>query len=104
MVLAPPYGVDSAPIARQVNAPPNRGWPMILNALVERVRCRSKADFKGRRFEATLILQAVSWRCAQFVGFAPGLSFLATSRNSGHHVPERASLRLPVTKPVLMKP
>ncbi len=34
---------------------------MILNALVERLRRRSKDDFKGRHFEATLILQAVSW-------------------------------------------
>jgi hypothetical protein len=34
---------------------------MILNALVERLKHRSKADFKGRHFEATLILQAVSW-------------------------------------------
>ena len=34
---------------------------MILNALVERLRCRSKADFKGRHYEATLILQAVAW-------------------------------------------
>ena len=34
---------------------------MILNALVERLRRRAKHDFKGRHFEATLILQAVSW-------------------------------------------
>src|SRR3712207_240150 len=34
---------------------------MILNALVERLKRRSKDDFKGRHFEATLILQAVSW-------------------------------------------
>jgi transposase, IS6 family len=34
---------------------------MILNALVERLRCRSKADFKGRHFKAALILQAVPW-------------------------------------------
>jgi IS6 family transposase len=34
---------------------------MILNALVERLQRRSKADFKGRHFEAALILQAVSW-------------------------------------------
>src|SRR4051794_3222779 len=33
----------------------------ILNALVEKVKRRSKDDFKGRHFEATLILQAVSW-------------------------------------------
>ena len=34
---------------------------MILNALVERLKRRSKDDFKGRHFEATLTLQAVSW-------------------------------------------
>ena len=34
---------------------------MILNALVEKLKRRSKDDFKGRHFEAALILQAVSW-------------------------------------------
>ena len=34
---------------------------MTLNALVEKLKRRSWADFKGRHFEATLILQAVSW-------------------------------------------
>src|SRR3954466_7499474 len=34
---------------------------MILNALVEKLKRRSKDDFKGRHFEAPLILQAVSW-------------------------------------------
>ena len=34
---------------------------MILNALVEKLKRRSKDDFKGRHYEATLILQAVSW-------------------------------------------
>ena len=34
---------------------------MILNALVERLKHRSKGDFKGRHFEASLIIQAVSW-------------------------------------------
>ena len=34
---------------------------MILNALVERLKRRSKGDFKGWHFEASLILQAVSW-------------------------------------------
>jgi hypothetical protein len=33
---------------------------MILKALVERLKRRSKHDIKGRHFEATLILQAVS--------------------------------------------
>jgi transposase, IS6 family len=35
--------------------------PMVLNALVEKLKRRAKDDFKGRHFEATLILQAVSW-------------------------------------------
>ena len=34
---------------------------MILNALVERLKRRAKGDFKGRHYEARLILQAVSW-------------------------------------------
>src|SRR3954452_19896512 len=34
---------------------------MVLNALVEKLKRRSKDDFKGRHFEATLILHAVSW-------------------------------------------
>jgi transposase, IS6 family len=33
---------------------------MILNALAAQLKCRSKDDFKGRHYEATLILQAVS--------------------------------------------
>jgi transposase, IS6 family len=36
--------------------------------LSEKLKRRSKDDFKGRHFEATLILQAVSWEpVAQFV-------------------------------------
>jgi hypothetical protein len=34
---------------------------MILNALAAQLKRRSKNDFKGRHFEAMLILQAVSW-------------------------------------------
>ena len=34
---------------------------MILNALVEKLKRRSKDDFRGRHVEASLILQAVSW-------------------------------------------
>src|SRR3954464_14116904 len=41
--------------------PPNRRWPMLLNALVEKLKRQAKDDFKGRHYEATLILQAVSW-------------------------------------------
>jgi hypothetical protein len=34
---------------------------MILSAIAERLKHRSKDDFKGRHFEASLILQAVCW-------------------------------------------
>ena len=34
---------------------------MILNAIAENLKRRSKDDFKGRHFEAWLIVQAVTW-------------------------------------------
>ena len=34
---------------------------MILSAIVEKPKRRSNDDFKGRHFEASLILQAVCW-------------------------------------------
>ena len=34
---------------------------MILNAIAERLKRKSRDDFKGRQFEAWLIIQAVSW-------------------------------------------
>ena len=34
---------------------------MILNAIVAKLKRRAKADFKSRHFEATLIVQAVTW-------------------------------------------
>src|SRR4051794_26061520 len=34
---------------------------MILRAIAERLKRRSKDDFKGRHFQASLIVQAVSW-------------------------------------------
>ena len=34
---------------------------MILSAIAEKLKRRAKDDFKGRHYEATLILQAVSW-------------------------------------------
>src|SRR3954471_22533777 len=55
------FGVYPALSMRAAYAPPNRRWPMLLNALVEKLKRRSKDDFKGRHYEATLILQAVSW-------------------------------------------
>src|SRR3954453_22347486 len=55
------FGVYPALSLRAAYAPPNRRWPMILSAIAEKLKRRSKGDFKGRHFEATLILQAVSW-------------------------------------------
>ena len=34
---------------------------MVLSAIAEKLKRRSKADFKGRHFQVSLILQAVSW-------------------------------------------
>jgi len=34
---------------------------MILSSLAEKLKRRAKDDFKGRHFEAWLIIQAVSW-------------------------------------------
>ena len=34
---------------------------MILSAIAEKLKRRSKDDFKGRHFEAPLILQVVCW-------------------------------------------
>src|SRR5829696_8654521 len=59
--LSQSFGVYPALSIRAAWEPPNRRWRMILNALVEKLKRRSKDDFKGRHYEATLILQAVSW-------------------------------------------
>ena len=34
---------------------------MILSAIAAKLKQRAKADFRGRHYEATLIVQAVSW-------------------------------------------
>lgn len=34
---------------------------MVLSAIVDKLKRQSKDDFKGRQFEAWLIIQAVSW-------------------------------------------
>ncbi len=34
---------------------------MILHAIAAKLKQRAKADFRGRHFDATLIVQAVSW-------------------------------------------
>jgi hypothetical protein len=46
---------------RAAYAPPVRRDPLILGAIAEKLKRRSKDDFKGRHYEASLILQAVSW-------------------------------------------
>src|SRR4051812_29043438 len=40
---------------------PNPGFWGRPGPLIEKLKRRAKDDFKGRHFEATLILQAVSW-------------------------------------------
>src|SRR3954467_5416166 len=66
---APPHGSDlsqsfgvhgSLGISADFASPVRRA-PMILSAIAEKLKRRSKDDFKGRHFEASLILQAVSW-------------------------------------------
>src|SRR3982750_473529 len=59
--LSQSFGVYGSLRMRAAWVLPNRRWPMILNALAEKLKRRAKADFKGRHFEAALILQAVSW-------------------------------------------
>src|SRR3954467_2905203 len=59
--LSQSFGVYPALSMQAAWVPPNWRWRMILNALVEKLKHRSKDDFKGRHFEATLILQPVSW-------------------------------------------
>jgi len=59
--LSQSFGVYPALSMRAADTPPNRRWRMLLNTLAEKLKRRAKDDFKGRHFEATLILQAVSW-------------------------------------------
>ena len=42
---------------------------MIPNATIENLKRQSKGDFKGRHFEAWLILQAVTWYLRYPLGF-----------------------------------
>ena len=54
-------GVDGSSGWWTTLLPPARGASMILSAIVEKPKRRSNDDFKGRHFEASLILQAVCW-------------------------------------------
>lgn len=48
-------------ISGEIRAPELWSVPMILNAVTEKLKRQSKDDFKGRHFEAWLIVQAVAW-------------------------------------------
>jgi len=50
---------------------------MILSAIAERLKHRYKDDFKGRHFEAPLIVQAVSW----YLRYSPSLGQLSSIRS-----------------------
>jgi len=54
-----------------------RGDLMILSAIAERLKRRSKDDFKSRHFEAPLIVQAVSW----YLRYSPSLGQLSSIRS-----------------------
>ena len=42
-------------------APRIESVAVILNAIAEKLKRQSRDDFKGRHFEAWLIMQAVTW-------------------------------------------
>ena len=50
---------------------------MILSAIAERLKRRSKDDFKGRHFEASLIVQAISW----YLRYSPSPGQLSSIRS-----------------------
>ena len=71
---------------------------MLLNALVEKLKRRSKDDFKGRHFEATLILQAVSWYLRYPLSYRDIEELFLEARPGGrpfHPEPVGAGLRAP---------
>jgi hypothetical protein len=47
--------------AGEIPAPMLWSVPIIPNAIAEKLKRQSKDDFKGRHFEAWLIVQAVAW-------------------------------------------
>ena len=48
-------------IGGEIAAPDVKELPMILSAIADKLKRQSKDDFKGRHFEAWLIVQAVTW-------------------------------------------
>src|SRR3954451_19271469 len=66
---------------------------MILSAIAERLKRRSKDDFKGRHFEASLILQAVYGPTRAGLSPAGTRQLLLT-----HHNPRFGKSREPVRR------
>src|SRR5215203_6135230 len=95
------FGVYGSLNMQAAWVPPNRRWPMILNALVEKLKRRAKADFKGRHFEAPLILQAVSWYLRYPLSYRD-IEELFLER--GLAVDHSALDRLPHRNPILGRP
>src|SRR5215212_331227 len=95
------FGVYGSLSMRAAYAPPNRRWPMILNALVEKLKRRSQDDFKGRHFEAALILQAVSWYLRYPLSYRDIEELLLERPRGGplHSEPVGAGLRAPDRAP-----
>jgi hypothetical protein len=52
---------------------------VILSAIAEKLKRRSKDDFKGRHFDASLIVQAVSWYLRYPPGFTHEIALVADS-------------------------
>ena len=56
---------------------------MILSAIVENLKRRSKNDFKGRHFEASLILQAVCWYLRYPLSYLPEERRMTAAKRDG---------------------
>jgi hypothetical protein len=70
--------------------------PIILSAIAEKLKRRSKDDFKGRHFEAALILQAVSWYLHYLLSYRDiEEMFLERGLAVGHSTLNRWVLALP---------
>ena len=60
---------------------------MILSAIAEKLKRRSKNDFKGRHFEASLIVHAVSRYLRYPLSYGPLAIFDFDDRGWAHTVP-----------------
>ena len=75
------------------------GWPVILSAIAERLKRRSKDDFRGRHFEAPLILQTRGSLAVWFFEAAVQ-AWKAEPRTTrgGHRTRGATSGRVPINK------